>query len=182
MSNPGVPVGQLAYQAIFATKYQNAVRCFQQTANRYGGGSLVFNSLANSTNPVCAYPVGSSRRRRFALMGGQVAAEAAVITSAGATGFVVNDTVTFAPVNGGRSIVVKVTAVTAGNPTAVTVLDQGGGISAGANGQNNLAGEIPANLVLTQQSTSGVGVTGVWTLQGFGMAFGWVYPMPNPLG
>jgi hypothetical protein len=180
MSTPAQPVGQLAYQGSFVKNYGNAMRCFAQTANRYGGGSAAFENVANSTNPVDCYPMRARKAIRVVPVGGQVSMNI-ILTSAGATGFVANDLVTFVGVNNGRPIVVKVTHVTAGNPDAFTLIDPGSGLVGGGSGLNEGGGSgPPANVVLTQASTTGVGVTGVWTLNGACIPYGWVFPQPNP--
>lgn len=172
MSNPGVPVGQDAYQAILVTKYSAALRPFAQTANRYGGGSTAWNLINGMFGPPSPVPMGPGR---WMFGAGQAVALPSTITSAGGAGYVIGDLVTFVSVNGGRPIVGKVLSVAGGNPTGLTILDQGSGLIAGGNGVNSSAG--PGNLVIAQASTSGVGIAGVWTIGVF--SFGWLFPQPN---
>jgi hypothetical protein len=183
MASYSVPVGQQAYQTIFVKKFAAAIKPFAQTANRYGGGSAAYNSAANALGTTSTFPLRCGRRLGFVQNMGNAEVPNAVngVQSAGATGFVVNDLVTL-QVNGGRPLIVKVLAVAAGNPTQTTVIDGGGGIDGADNGINLNNGQgHNGPITLTQIATSGVGVTGVWTIIAGAIPYGWTFPQPNPL-
>jgi|ERR1700682_6291173 len=175
MSNPGTPVGQDAYQASFIHGYANAFRAFQQTANRYGGTSAAYN---NAINGMIAPPGPIVRRmgRHTRWVPGSGAIASVGMGVAGGTGYVANEVVTMAPLNGGRPVVVRVLTVTAGAPATMLILDQGGGALAGSDGTNRTTSQTA---VLTQASTTGVGTGATWTA--FLLGFGWGAPQPNPL-
>jgi hypothetical protein len=174
MSNTGVPVGQLAYQASAIKGYAASIKCFAQTSNRFSSGATAYNSVGDNLGPMGCLPVRKGRRGwGFLPLLGNVSTSNTGAGSGG-SGYVVNDTVTFTAVNGGRPVVVKVTAVSSGAVTAVSVLDPGSGIAVLPVGQNVLS---PTSVTLTQASTSGVGTGAAWS---FVPAWGWTTPQPNP--
>jgi hypothetical protein len=158
------PQIQMAYQAVLQTDMQAAWKPYAQTANRYGAGTTAQGpytpAIANSIDgPVCR--IGRiGRMVQVIAVGGQCA----LIESTGGSGYVANDTVTFAPLNGGRPVKIKITHVTAGAPDAWQILDPGSGFVAGGDGKNNYfsTGPLPL-LALNQASTSGVGTGATWS-------------------
>ena len=177
MSNPGTPVGQLAYQASMVKGYGAAMKHVAQTANRYSGGSNAFNASAGSTNPIAGVPLRRGRRTYWTpCLGGAGGLNGGVSCTAG-TAYVANDVVTFVAVNGGRPIVVTVLHVTAGNPDQTQILDPGSGLALGNVGINQ-QNPTPANIALTVASSTGASTNGTWVVV---PGTGWVYGQPNPL-
>lgn len=181
MANPGLPVGQLAYQAVIAASYGAALRAYASASNKYGGGSNAWNLDQNAGNaPPGPVHVRRGRHGRFVPWAGQVSSGPNVITASGGSGYAANDLVTFQSVTHNRPIVIKITSVDGGgNPTGTVAVDQGGGIPAGSNGKNSASGGFTTQ-TLTQASTTGAGTGATWSLV-IG-SFGWQYPgVPNPL-
>ncbi len=184
MSNPGVPVGQNAYQNSFVAGYGAAMAPMAQTSNRYSGGSAAFAiAVGGDSGPIGGYPQRIGRRTYWRPgMGGTGAGGtggANAVTSTVGTGYAVSDIVTFNPVNRGRPIVVKILTAPAGVPGSWLVLDPGSGLPLAAEGKNLLSPTNPF-VVLTQNGLSvpGGGSGSVW--HAF-PGFGWPLGQPNPL-
>jgi hypothetical protein len=163
------PVGQDAYQAILMQRYAAAWNPFVKTVNRYTAGP------SNNVSQNLALPQMPQRRGR--MWGGVPVAGCAMLlgNSGGGVNYVVNDLVTFAPVNGGRSIVGKVLAVTGGNPTSIQILDPGSGLLGGGTGVSATTAQTAA---LTQLSTTGIGSGATWSAT---IGVGWGQgPIPRP--
>lgn len=160
MSNSQAPVWQLAYQGIFAKQYAAAFLPYVRTANRYASGPSgdQQNTQGGIIETTMWMPWSMGMRRRLWPVGGNVGS---FVSSTGGSGYVANEVVTFAPINGGRPVVVKVVTVSAGAPTAWSVIDPGSGMTGGADGTNRLSPSQTA--ALTQASTTGVGTGATWT-------------------
>lgn len=167
------PSYQLAYQASFMKGYAAALRPFTQTCNRYGGGPSgdQRNSQGGTVEMSLWTAWSQGRHRRLAAVGGN----AVFVSSTGGSGYAANDLVTFAPVNGGRPIVVKVVSVSSGAPTLLSIVDPGGGLLGGGAGTNQ-PGTSPT-ATLTQASTTGSGTGATWTVD---IAAGLGLPAPMP--
>lgn len=174
MSISGAPAFQLAYQGTFQKGYAAAIRPYTQTANRYGSGPSgdQRNSQGGTIEATQWVTWRHGRHARLSAIGGNVGS---FVTSTGGSGYAANDLVTFAPINGGRPIVVKVVSVSSGAPTLLSVVDPGGGMTGGADGTNRPGTSQTA--ALTQASTTGVGTGATWTAQ---VAVGLGLPAPMP--
>lgn len=179
MANQGVPVAQNAYQSVVMKSYANAWTPYVRTFNRYFAGppGPIVDAEVGSLGAPCLYPLGPRNKgARFFPVGGN----AVVVTrTAGGAGYVVGDTITMQPINGGRPIVVKVATAPAGVVGLVDVIDPGSGLVAGGAGVNALQ---TTGITVVQASTSGAGVgaTFVGPGQGAFAAIGWPGPQPNP--
>ena len=169
MSAAGTWVGDLAYQGVLAAKFSVALKGFAQTANRYALGLAAYTVSEPASGSGTMSGIGGRTSMARPGLGA-----ANTVTSTAGTGFVVGDTITFAPVNGGRPIVVRVVTAPGGVPGSLIVIDGGNGLIVGNEGTNNNV--APAGTVLTVASTSGVGVGGVFTAH---PGFGWAPIAPN---
>lgn len=174
MSTPGAPVGQIAYQAIMAKQLQAAWLPYVRTANRYTCGPVgsQLNAQGGMISPVALMlvPLGG-RSRRSMLVGGN----AVFVTATGGANYVANDFVTFSPINGGRSVVIKIISLTGSGPNLCEVIDPGSGMTGGGTGVSSTTTQTAA---LTQLSTTGIGTGATWTATvAIGLGLG---PQPRP--
>lgn len=174
MTSPifNAPVGQNAYQAVVMQAYVAAWTPYVRTVNRYCSGPSGANRNVggnlSGTEQSCMpqAPVRCGRRLGFVPVGGA----AVGVGFSGGSGYAQGDFVTFAPVNGGRPIVAKITAVTGGAPSKVIVIDPGSGLLGGGTGVSSLTEQTAS---LNQASTTGVGTGATWTaLVGVGLGNG----------
>lgn len=152
------PVGQNAYQQVFAQKFANAWNPFVKTANRYSAGPSNTSVAAgeNYAMPHMPQRLGGCRVAYLPVGGTAVL----VGNGGGGTGYVIGDFVTMAPVNGGRPVIVKILAVSAGNPTSIQIIDPGSGLLGGGTGVNATTVQTAS---LNQASTTGVGTGATWS-------------------
>jgi len=174
MSILNVPTGQLAYQAIVMKQYAQAWTPYVRTVNRYMAGYTGLIQNGPITGVIDVMPQMAQRCGRR-LSSVPVGGAASQVTSTGGAGYVLNEVVTMAPINGGRSVVVKVIGVSGGAPNNWQVIDPGSGMTAGGTGVSNLTSQTAA---LTQLSTTGVGTGASWIAAvGIGWGNG---PLPRP--
>jgi hypothetical protein len=178
MPTTGQPVAQSAYQSIAMQKYSNAWTPMVRTANRYFGGPIAAQADAQvgTLGAPVQMPMGGGKRRLYIPVGGNCIQ---VTVTSGGAGYAVNDLITMQAINGGRPVVVKVTAAPAGVLSTVDFIDPGSGLVAGGSGVNVISSTW---ITLVQASTTGAGAgaTFVGPAKGALPCTGWTYPVPNP--
>jgi hypothetical protein len=179
MPTLGQPVGQNAYQSVVMKNYANAWNPFVRTVNRYcaGPNGTIAGTATGTLGSPAMMPFGGGRRRAFFAVGGNTEL---VLVTAGGTGYTNGDTITMAPINGGRPIVVKVTGTGGGGAvTQLIVVDPGSGLVAGGSGVN-VVSTTGITVVQASSSGGGTGATFVGPTQGAVPITGFNGPVPNP--